>query len=110
MSADLSIALFPDIQFQLPALGAVAGNTPHLDRPDLRHPRFQANRHNGSLLAIDAQGYFERVEFFDIVGPVFGQIANAVLLAHRGTEKAELRGFANNQAELPTRNLRLRPL
>src|SRR5664279_3534314 len=70
MTARLAIALSPDIQFQFPALRAVAGNAPHLECPDLRHPRFQADRQNGSLLTVDVQSYFERAQFFDIVCPV----------------------------------------
>src|SRR5208337_290044 len=110
MSADLSIALSPDIQFQLPALRAVAGNTPHLECADLRHPRFQTDRQNGSLLTVDVQGHLERVEFFYVVCPVLGQVANAVLLPHRRTKEAELRRLADNQTELATRNLHLRSL
>src|SRR5271165_162011 len=110
MTAGLAVALFPDIQFQLPALRAVAGNTPDLECADLRHPRFQADRQNGSLLTVDVQGYLERVELFDIVCPVLDQIANVVLLAHRGTEETELCRLTHNQTELATRNLRLRSL
>ena len=70
MTGGLLIALFADVQFQLPALRAVAGNTPHLEGADLRHARFQTDRQNRPLLTIEVQRYFERAEFFDLVCPV----------------------------------------
>src|SRR5215203_3136786 len=106
----LTLVLFPDVELQLPALRAVARDTPDFERADLRHARLKADGQHRVLLALHLQSDFERAQLFYLVAPVLDHAPDLVGLAHRRAEEAELGGLADDEAELAPRDGGLRPL
>src|SRR5271170_4425795 len=100
--------LFADVQLKLPALLAVTGYAPDLERADFCNSRLEPDRDNRSMLPIQCKRDFQRPEFLEIVTPIFQQAANLVLLTNGGSQETKLGWFAYHQAKLSVGNRRLR--
>src|SRR5215468_9840702 len=83
------VALLTDVQFELPTIRAVTRSTPEFERSDFRHTRFQTHGQHTSLLALNCERNFKRVELLDLAAPVLQQIADPVLLSNRGAQEAK---------------------
>src|SRR5271157_1076440 len=101
---------FTDVQFELPALGPVTRDAPDFEGADLRDACFQPYRQDGALVPVQLQRYLQWAQLFNLITPILQQVANLILLPHRGAQKAKLGRLTNYQPELPVRNFRLRPL
>src|SRR3712207_2134926 len=99
----LHFSLFADVEFELPALRAVARDAPDFERADLRDARLKADGEHRVLLAVELERDFERAQLFEVVAPVFDQLAERVLLADVGAEESELGRLADDEAELARR-------
>src|SRR5258707_15237074 len=92
--SDVALA---DVQLQLPPVASIACHAPQLQRTDLVHMAFEADRHYGVFAPRELQRDFKRTELLDLVAPVVDERARRVALADRGTEKPEFGRLANNQ-------------
>src|SRR5271163_2257150 len=68
--------LFADVQLKLPALLAVTGYTPDLERAEFGNARLEPHRYNRSLLTIQFKRDLQRAELLYVVTPVFQQAAD----------------------------------
>src|SRR5271155_950363 len=100
--------LFADVQLKLPALLAVTGYAPDLERADFSNSRLEPYRDNRSVLPIQCKRDFQRPEFLEFVTPIFQQAADLVLLANAGSQETKLGWFAYHQAKLSVGNRGLR--
>ena len=81
----LPLGLFANIQLKLPAVRAVAGYAPDLERTEFGDASLEPHRYNRSLLAIQSERDLQRAEFLDIGSPIFQQAADLVLFTDAGT-------------------------
>src|SRR5262249_13071057 len=97
-----SVGSFADVQFELPAVIALALLPPQLQRPDFRHGALE--RYGNEIVlaaAVLLERDFERRELLEIVAPVFDERAGGIALADGGAQEPEFRRLAHRQAELP---------
>src|SRR4051812_16171012 len=76
-----------DVQLELPALAAIARNTPELDRADFGHLALEGHRDSGAVLAVDLQRHVQGAQFFEIVAPILDQRSRRVVLTDCGAEE-----------------------
>src|ERR1700750_1878014 len=93
----LTLVLLPDVEFELPALRAVARDAPDFERADLGHARLKADGQHRVLLAFEVERDFERARLFNLVAPVLDHAPDLVGLAHGRAEEAELGGVADDE-------------
>src|SRR5215208_5423715 len=108
--APSTLFLLPDVEFELPALRAVARDAPDLERAHLGHARLQPDGHDRVILPVHLERDLERARLLYLVAPVLDEAADLVALTHRRAEEAELGGLADHEAELAPGDGGLRPL
>src|SRR5579863_475520 len=91
----------PDVEFQFPS-PPVARHAPQLQHAGFGDHRFERYRYQFGL--VGGQLHLDRREFLKIVAYVFDQYTRRVVLARRGTEKAELSRLVDNQPEFAIGN------
>src|SRR5262249_30441550 len=94
-ASDPSLGPLAHVEFQLPALLAVAAQTPQLQSPDLRHLAVQVDRHRLPFVAGRLQGRRQGRELVDLSFPVFDQRADGIAPPNGRAEEAELRRLAD---------------
>src|SRR5882672_225229 len=104
----LSLVLLPNIELKLPSLLSVARDAPEFERADLGDTALQSHRQHGLFLPVDFERPFERAYLLNLIdAPVFNHSADLILFANGRTEEAELRRFADDEAEFAVRNFGL---
>src|SRR5438128_2515811 len=88
------------VEFQLPALLAVAAQAPQLQSPHFGDPGVDVDRHRAALLARSFQGGREGTQLVDLALPVVDQRAHRVAAPDGRAEETELGRLADDQAEL----------
>src|SRR6266849_92533 len=90
---------FADIEFEFPTLFAVAAEAPQLKGADFGHSGVKVDGDGLAGFRVTFQSRRKGAEFFNLALPFLDHGADGVVAAYGGSEKAELGGSADDQAE-----------